>query len=400
MDNIFDLVKLKTLVDDKNPKCVIVIDTNIMMDNPDYSEWKTDFGDALWVISGVIADEIQKLKSCIDKETKRKADKARRSLSDLCQKGNLILGTSLGNGQSCISISNPSESILNKALKDYPGFRDVFGDADEKLYLLTKSIADLMLGIPVILCTADSGLFNKASTNGENAHLFSVADIFPLKLKKHEWVLREKTDWDAVLTKIEREIEETSVEIELTLVSKTLDESNPKSPFILAKGTGKVHGQKEIPFLWETPFSPITYIVHESEVEWACDTYANPSIDFGEQNINFNPDIVKTIKDQIVETTYSPTFNGIEVTLQDPSSITKQWLQQQLKEEALASLIKSSETDAELFASAFAILNEECDDFTYSNIIDYLLDTHHRFWHFGETYCFSWSSRYTNAPDI
>ena len=401
METIFDLRNLKRFAERSQFKAVIIVDTNIFMDHPEFKEWKTDIGETLWVVYELIGVEIHRLKNDQrDKEVKRKADKARGKLTELNltgkQKGSLIIdGFRLDNGQSFISVAKPAKSELAKISENYPEFVKSFGDDDLNFVWLTMYIYNLMQNIPVIFCSADKGLVDSALLKGINACLFSQADAFPLKIKGSPWVTPKKIDWDLEIQNIEKELQKTAIPVELTLVSRIQDPDNSNQ--MLAEGTGVIRGSYDIHFEWEMPFSQIKYLLSDGGVEWSWDITSDPALlvpdpvlNFSEQDTPPNPDIIDSIKDVIARSVYPSSFGDTVITLQDPVSTTKQWLQQHMDNEKLAKVVESSKDDEELFNTCLDILYEEHEFNEYRDLIVDLIDDHHRYWNLGQLYEFNY----------
>ncbi|GAH24727.1 unnamed protein product [marine sediment metagenome] len=60
MDTLFDLSKVKKLVEDKHAQAVIIIDTNIFMnsDTPAISDWKSTLNNPVFILSDIVMAEI------------------------------------------------------------------------------------------------------------------------------------------------------------------------------------------------------------------------------------------------------------------------------------------------------------------------------------------------------
>jgi len=50
VDNIFDFSKIIKLVKGRNPEAIILVDTNFVMDNHNFTSWKTDRANPLFVL--------------------------------------------------------------------------------------------------------------------------------------------------------------------------------------------------------------------------------------------------------------------------------------------------------------------------------------------------------------
>jgi hypothetical protein len=387
MDTIFDLSKIKSFIEEKRPKCIIITDTCFLMNEPKHLNWKTDLGDTLWILYSSVLVEVERKKRDRNNETAKKAKRLCDNLTELINnKGLIANGFQLENDQSYISIPTPSKALIEKALKDLPSMRNAYGDTDIELLLLTRHISSLTQDISVIMCTADEGLYRLLSSNGHNAILFAEGSTFPLKVKEKEWHYPTKTDWNAIADEIEKDLKASSVPIELTLVSKTMSEPKSGSSFILAEGSGLIHGKTVISFTWKAPFSKLLY---QGGGDFEFDQVPGPTIDFGQQDNEFNPEIKEYLKNKLEDLVHPPHIGSyFENILIDPSSISKLWLKQHIKKEVLQSF--GSVGDDELFASSCEILEGELGITEYSHIIYDLVLAHHNYWNVGDRLMLAW----------
>lgn len=61
-DNIFDLEAVRDLIVGKQPVAVIVVDTNILINYPDFAKWKTSLGEVISVLPTLINIELELIK--------------------------------------------------------------------------------------------------------------------------------------------------------------------------------------------------------------------------------------------------------------------------------------------------------------------------------------------------
>jgi len=200
-------------------------------------------------------------------------------------------------------------------------------------------------------------------------------------------------DWDLVLDGIQHQIK--TVLAELTLISERritkqiFDKANQEEEsIILAEGIGVIHGKTEIQFKWTVPFSQIYYKIDHGWAEWAHDVPVSPILDFGDRINDVTESTAEFVSNLLDDIVFSPTFNDFEapVTLQDPSSITKQLLTQHFDAEELANIVKQSQNnDERLFEIALRILLVRLGDSKFLEITDTLLRANHCQWKIGQT---------------
>ena len=59
MSEIFDLSKIKRLVEEKCPPAILIVDTNVLMNEPDFSKWGTSVGKPIFVLPYMITIELE-----------------------------------------------------------------------------------------------------------------------------------------------------------------------------------------------------------------------------------------------------------------------------------------------------------------------------------------------------
>ena len=69
MSQIFNLTAIGKLVETEHPSIIVLIDTNILMKEPDFSNWKTSIDKPLFVFNDVNIIELQYLRSKKDSKT-------------------------------------------------------------------------------------------------------------------------------------------------------------------------------------------------------------------------------------------------------------------------------------------------------------------------------------------
>ena len=272
MQEVFNLSKIKKLVDSEHPQAIIVVDTNIVIDVPDFRQWKTTVKEPIFVMPDIVIIELERLKRKNRKEEEpTKFDEAIKWLNWLLDQGDITEGILIAEVGWFISISSSDEEAINSALSQLGAIVEVFHKNDSKFLILTRELSELMPDNTVVFYTKDYNLYNIAVTRGFPACRF---EGFPMA-GIERWIEKKKPeplDWDTVLTDMQRDTKDKSIEIEFTLMSKKLvrDILNPtyseemsqtleKLDYIVAEGYGCIHtSDEQIQFLWRIPFKPFT----------------------------------------------------------------------------------------------------------------------------------------------
>ena len=117
---IFDLSKIRQTVESKHPVCILVIDTNVLMNEPDTGKWKVGMGPTLFVLPDGINQELEKIRQRTETPekagTRDKARKAQKSLHGLFLKGSITEGITIPAGWA-ISVPLPDKEQLDMELK-------------------------------------------------------------------------------------------------------------------------------------------------------------------------------------------------------------------------------------------------------------------------------------------
>lgn len=191
MQEIFKLSKIKELVDSENPPAIIVVDTNIILDVPDYNQWTTTLNEPLFVLSDVVLIELEHLKS-----KKRQVgeptifEDAIKGFNWLLEQGDIIGGIHIAGVGWFISIPSPAEDAINEALGKWESLVQVFNKSDIKFLILTRELSKLMPVNTVVFYTKDYNLYNIAVTNGFPACRF---EDFPMA-GIERWIEKKKLE--------------------------------------------------------------------------------------------------------------------------------------------------------------------------------------------------------------
>lgn len=350
-ENIFNVKHLDALVKRINPQAIIVVDTNVVMNCPDFATWQTDIINPIFVIVQQLYFELSyKLKK--EDDAKTKAITAIKNIRKLHQSGDLIKGHQINSVGHFIFLENSSRTQLDSVIDDKP--EKAVLKAGDTIYLYVTEELTNRNNIPVILLTNDQGLLLLAEPKG-----LKTCDTrsFPIQLKdvinKQIDPNMKKVNWDKELKKVQMAGAKQVATIELTLQSKSFE---PEEDFkttdgqmikgaIIAKGAGLLkYENSDFLFSWKLPYRPEvpknirtifrTVIKTTKNSKWhriqgiSFDT--EPEFDDGydiefepifECNFNErdNPEwIMKSIQEQLLLITHSVNST---VTVQSPISI-------------------------------------------------------------------------------
>ena len=116
MATIFDLSKVKKIIDDNEAQILIIVDTNIFMDEntPDISKWKTSSKNPVFLISDIVMAEI--VMNHAKKVTADAPRIARESVINLLKRGNIQDGIHVPDVGWFVSVQSPPRSVIQQAL--------------------------------------------------------------------------------------------------------------------------------------------------------------------------------------------------------------------------------------------------------------------------------------------
>ena len=237
MTSIFDLQNIKKLVDDNKPRAILLVDTNIVMNNPIITKWETDLIEPIYIFPQVILSELEYLKDKAkknDAETPEKSKEAIRRFGSFADTGNIDKGIHTNNVGWIISIIEPDSSLINPALAEKETIKKAFGESDAKMIILFFEVSKCFKHLPVILLTNDKNLSNLAKVQGFLTH---EVPEFPLQLDK--WLankeLQQPIDFDQVLRDINKEAKTYTWTVEATMLSKRYDSEHIEIDGMFAK---------------------------------------------------------------------------------------------------------------------------------------------------------------------
>ena len=398
MSNIFDLSKISHLVESLQPARILVIDTNIIMNNADSNNWsvKAD-GQNLFVLSDTLIQElefIRRKEGTKEKiESRDKAEIAIRSLASLFRQGNITEGIPVKDGW-VIGVPSPRKAALDPELEQLEDIVRAFKRSDTKLLLFTRECHQLFKSTPVTLITGEWNFFNAVQMQGVPCHL---CPGFPIEGLKEAAAITKAVDWDGVLREIASNTKEKAIAVEATLTARGFAPSwrvIDSKRFMIAEGHGVMRAGNEVrPFLWTIPYYPQTIEPRLSgDNEGPTDL---PSIHldfFGEDD--FGQDLFDAIADRLSDCS-NLTFEEGRPTLQSPQSIMEilLYFEYLLREgmpegglEKLRQEIKESEGLVNYWTDW--ILDIEDEDERYA-CLEGFIEALNNCWEIGQTYKFS-----------
>lgn len=400
MPNVFDLSKISRLVDTQHPARILVVDTNIVMNDPNLDVWnvKAD-GRSLFVLSDTVVLELASLrqkKGSKDRlDSSHKADIASKSLASIFGQGSVTEGIPVGAGW-IVCVPSPKKDQLDPEIDQLKDIVDVFKRSDTKLLLLTRECHQLFESTPVTLLTGDRDLFNIVQAQGIPCHLCSG---FPIEGLEEAAATATPVDWDKELGEIEAKIAKNSVVVEATLTARRsappwLALSMSTKRLTIAEGHGVVRLGKEVhSFLWTIPFYRQTLEPRASDdIEEVTNLLPIHLDFFGDDT--FDQDLFDGIADRLLDCTNLTLEEG-EPTLQSPQSVMEMLLyfEYLLREgasegvlERLRQEIKESE-GLKNYWTDWIIFIDSRDE--RRACLEGLIGALNNCWEIGETYTFS-----------
>ncbi|MFA4837703.1 MAG: PIN domain-containing protein [Dehalococcoidia bacterium] len=343
MPDIFDFTKISQLVTQRQPSTIILVDTNIVIKEPQFNNWTTLLKNPLFILSDGILVELEYLrnkKSAKESSPQQPFRDAIRGLNELFKRGNITNGINIKDIGWFLSVSSPKESVIKPELDQWDTILKAFGQFDTKLLILAKELNRCMPTIPVIFATGDVNLFNIAANNGTPSYLFEgfpMSDLDQVVSKYYSDSL--PVDWDGILHNVQIETESKSVEVKLILTAKKmfptyLTETEgliTKMPRFVAEGSGVIHNPMmgSTMFLWSLPYSawdfPLLNDASNSEALSFPRFWSKTALlDFGDGDSSIiTKQVSKTLAEQMAWLAF-PLADLFQLpTLQQPDAIMK-----------------------------------------------------------------------------
>jgi hypothetical protein len=392
MSNIFDLTKVKHLIETERPVCAVLLDTNVVMHFPSPEIWKVTTGPTIFIIPDGILIELEFLKERlkrnddVSQETGKKAVEAIKSIRDLFCKGKISIGIAIPGGW-VISVPSPKQSDLKTELNSIEDIVSAFKPSDAKYLLLTRE-CDEQLNTPVIMATRETNLFNIAQANGIP---FRLVNKFPMDTPIE--VNESIKDWNKALQEMDITTKQNSVEVEVFLTSKRNTPIWPKGTksLTLAEGRGIVRdGKNNKPFIWAVPYNELILINSKDPAAAEEGFNSEVYIDFLNADQPEKESLLSAIALRLGNCA-SPSDEAGPLTFQSVSSLIYALLLTEYEQEGKPTdtLINNVE------ASEGLVLDEEWMDWTIDRDNGELLNLFQRFrtatlrsWTLGNVYTF------------
>lgn len=400
MSNIFNLSKIVQLVRARRPACVLVVDTNVLMREPDPSRWDVKVGPALFILSDVTILELEHIRrkpeSAQKNPSREKASEAIRSLTKLLAKGSIADGIPIDPGW-VIGVPSPRQDELDSELRRLEDIVKAFGASDTKLLLLTKECSLELPSIPVILMTGEYNLFNVAQMNGILCHLCAGFPLEGLQAAV-ETSKFKSVKWEHVLEEIQDDSRHKWPSVDLTLVRKGFAPFwyDPGSTsLIIAEGRGVLHdGSKDRPFLWMVPYFPIVATLTTEEY-LREERQGNPDlwaqVDFLDAQA-VDQRTYDAICHRLLECTSGISVNGDPPTLQDPESVWTE-IYRSLPESNEDASGESGEStlseQSESTTNHILMWFEDGREINQTDLANLIILAMRNYWKIGQTYRFS-----------
>ena len=398
MPEIFDLSKIKRLVEEKRPPAILIVDTNVLMNDPDFSKWGTSIGKPIFVLPDMIVIELEYMRTKPKPEPREKAIKAITSVNNLFKQGKITDGIVIDGVGSFISIPTPKADQVNPELEQLGDIVKAFHRSDALFLLLTRECNQFIPNIPTLFVTSEYSLFNIMEANGIPSCMFKSFPISGIEeiIKKS---LRKPIDWDKELADMQVTTKQNSIVVEATLTDyKSAPEFLDNCPPIIAEGYGRVYdGNKNRSFLWTLPFYPKNIISSPKSSE---KTTLDPQLGYpiyldflgGDEP---KQDIFDGIADRLLDCT-SPSFEEGKPTLQNPESIMEmliyiEYIDREGVSEGVLEKLRQEIEESEGLIHYWTdwILNSEVDEDEQTACLEGFIEAVNECWKIGQTYKFS-----------
>lgn len=334
MSNIFNLDKINQIVESQRPACILVVDTNVLMKEPDLSNWKGTSGPTLFVLSDLTILELEYIQRKGSPEkvgSQEKAIEAIRTLTKLFKKGTITEGIPINAGW-VIGVPSPNQHELEQGLEEIRDIEKAFHRSDTKLFLLTRECSQSLVSTPVVLITADFNFSNGVQMNGVPCCLFTGFPIEGLEEVVNR-IRFKPVDWEQIIEGIDDDIKQNSIAVEATLTSQRSAPpwlmAGTKS-FIIAEGYGVVrYANENRSFLWTIPFYPQT-ITSTTRSGQAGKSAPDPPLEYSIYLDFLDEDqpeqyLFDAIADRLLDST-NPILAEGKPTLQNPEAVMEMLL--------------------------------------------------------------------------
>jgi predicted ribonuclease YlaK len=169
MPKIFNLDNIQKLIEEAKPAAAIIIDTNIIINEPDFAIWKTSLDNPLFILPCMIKFELENMKNKPD--IQQDAMVATKNIMELCREGLMGEGIFKDEQGWFINVDLPNQQVLESELRKLETLVRAFGQADTKLIMLAKELMKTKPDVPVIFATEDEKLKEAVGFMGIQSYL-------------------------------------------------------------------------------------------------------------------------------------------------------------------------------------------------------------------------------------
>ena len=234
------------------PRAILLLDTNILMDNPRLESYEVAApGQFLFVVPQVVDNELLSLTFNSDQRKRQKASRAREHLGELYEQGNPADVIDLGNDVWMMTVRSPRPASPDgTSLEDDQIWR-YLGQVDAALLRLADACAEDIPDTRTILTTKDKNLIHVARGRGlgvcswPNLRASEILEQL-LSDSRPGGVLDIDTHFCSLLDSNE----ERPVNIAMTLEKLRSEEDR-----LIARGVGNLtYDEQRHPFRWTFPY--------------------------------------------------------------------------------------------------------------------------------------------------
>jgi len=265
MADLFDFTAIKDLVAAKQVSSLILLDTNVLMSNPDPKSWQTNLPNPLLIISWSSIGEIARLREKNKEDTQRQAREALDALLSISEQGPSYKGVPIQNVGLVLTLKSPPTEVLEPEIKKLLSIKEMCHGTDTTLMLIQRELNRTFPDLPVMSMTGDKLYTVLARDLGLTVY---NSQQLPADLSKYARrnPAQPILDPDAVLAAAVQRLEEKATKVDLVLTGKRLDKSyvfdefneDEKPGAIIADGYGRLSIPQKgiISFLWSLPYKP------------------------------------------------------------------------------------------------------------------------------------------------
>ena len=240
-------------VEHLNPQAILLLDTNTVMDYPQFVSHKIAApGPFLLVVPQVVDNELLGLTFNNDTQTKQKASRAHKQLGKLYERGNPADGIDVGNDRWVMTVSSPRPAATENTPIEEDQIWRYLGQVDAALLRLADACAEDLPDTRTLLITRDRKLTHVARSRG--------LAVYPWpKLRSPETLDRlllpgdrfgPITDIDTYFSSLLDSNKERNVKMAMTL-----EELKSEGDYLVARGMGCLnYDDEEYRFRWTYPY--------------------------------------------------------------------------------------------------------------------------------------------------